>query len=220
MKIDTKWQKIPSAVSDEQVVLEYEALDRICSELYSRLGFGTAIEVGSFKGKSTAIIAQYFRVFAIDVWGTTENLGSTSEMKSYGDFGGDILKSFMKNMTERKLIYWEKEKDSIDRVYAICSTSKILERLPFLGISFAFIDAEHTYPAAYYDLTRCRDHLCRDGVIAIHDCMRPGWGYGDKNRSEVDPWFGNKLSLDRFLEENADFEIKEHTEGIVFIGRK
>lgn len=217
--MDTRWDDIPSMVNDPQVILEYAALDRHANEVVSRLGGGVCIEVGSFHGKSTALLAQYFVVLAIDTWGLGIEQGNTGRMAGYKDFGGSALRSFLDNMTDRQLIHWQYEEKSCDRVHALCTTSRLLEHIPPIGAKFAFVDAEHTYPAAYYDMVRVARHLVVGGVFAIHDIGRPGWGWGDKSRSDVDPWHGNWRSHEQFLDEYSNFAVKEHVEGIMFIER-
>ncbi len=219
--IETNWQDIPSMVNDYQVEKEYLELDRQCKEIYRNIGTGWCIEVGCFHGKSTALLAQYFKVLAIDTWGLGWEQGATGRMSNYSDFGGDAFKEFLKNMIDRKLIHWDGEEESVDRVHPVCSTSKVLDSLPYLEANFAFVDAEHTYPAAYKDLVRCARQLREGGVLSLHDIARPGWGWGDLSRDEVDPWHGNFLSMNKFMEKHYSiFRIKEHCEGIMFFEKE
>lgn len=220
MKIETKWKDIPTLVTDEQVVREYEAMERYAEEAYNNLGRGLAIEVGSFWGRSTALLAQFFTVFAIDTWGLGTNQGARGEMKEYDDFAGPALDTFFKNMTDRDLIYWDHAELSQDRIHAICSTSKFLENVPYLDVRFCFVDAEHSYPASYYDMKRCADHMAVGGIMALHDCARPTWGWAfdeGVERSDMDPWWENLVSLTQFLDENRKFTIYDHVEGMVFV---
>jgi cephalosporin hydroxylase len=217
--VKTNWKEIKCMVEDEQVEKEYLALDKVCGEVREELGFGLCIEVGSFRGRSTALLAQYFIVMAIDTWGLGEDQGQTGTMENYSDFGNEI-KPFLKNMTDRELIYWLGSSNSVNRVIPICGVSGVLHAFPYLGAKFVFIDADHTYPSVLHDINSCAKHLEVGGIISIHDYCRPGWGYGDKSRDEVDPWYGNKKSVDEFLERNKNFEIKNQVEGILFIEKK
>ena len=153
----------------------------------------------------------------IDLWCVFEELGAVFLVISYQDIGGVAFGKFIRNMLNEKVIPWEHEPDACLSVVPICSTSEFLDYLPSLNAHMAFVDAEHTWPAAYYDMVRCSRHIVPGGIIALHDVARPGWGWGDCSRSQVDPWAGNYKSYQAFLSEHMDFKVEKHTQGILFM---
>ncbi len=222
------WEDVPTAVmGDKGLDEEYDKFEQWCSEALNTIGFGPAIEVGSFWGRSTAIMAQFFEgVIAIDLWGTEDELGNTSEIKGYNDIGLAQWPTFIRNMTKHNLVDWDKNKEALRRVFPVCSTSYFLNlfKKPIDAV-VCHIDAEHVYPAAYNDLKRCARHLTSGGFLILHDYKRvPGpneetrWGWElDKKGDPIcvggDPWAGNAQSVDMFLSENGNFKIKEHFRG-------
>jgi predicted O-methyltransferase YrrM len=188
---------------------EFEKLEEWAKA--SHEGGGTsALEVGSYHGKSTVIMAQFFNpVYAIDLWGNVEQ-----GLRGYQDIGQHHFEPFIKNIISLNLI---------DHVFPIVSSSSILELLPPLNIDFVYIDASHMYEDVKKDLLFVRRHLSNIGCIACDDYKRPGWGYppynpGNPHHGPNDPWKGVAKAIDEFLATN-DFKIIEHHLGKVLIGK-
>lgn len=218
--IELDWRNVGTTVEDPTLEIEYGAMESLARGIVEKKGDGIAIEVGSFWGKSTVLLAQFFNVIAIDIWGIGQAQGNTGAMAKYSDIGGDSFSVFIKNVTERGLIYWDKNEMSQSRIIPICGTSIVLDHFPQLDARFAFVDAEHTYPSAYNDMCRCARHLIPGGILALHDCARPKWGWPDFSRNEADPWDGNYQSFCKFIDDNQDFRVLDHVEGIMFMEKK
>lgn len=202
------WQSIFSMGE----IPEFIKLEEWCDTCKSN-GGTRALEIGSFQGKSTTIIAQYFDVvYAVDLWGNVDN-----GLGSYTDIGQHHFLSFIKNMTNLKLI---------DQVIPIVGTSQGLETLPNLNVDFIYIDASHYYEDVKKDINCAVKHLSRTGVLAGDDYKRPGWGYppydpNHPHHGPNDPWSGVAKAFDEFLAQNpAGFQIKEHFLGKILISRK
>lgn len=167
------------------------------------------LEIGSFHGKTTAIMAQFGEVIAVDLWGNVESGLGNKENVGQMNFG-----HFIENMIRLGLI---------ERVHPVCSTSKFLNFLPPLVLDVAFIDGDHSYEAVKLDIDRCERHVDEGGMIILHDVRRPGWGFpypdgSPPDRSEQDPWGGVARACDELLETRR-FKIYEHYLGIVALER-
>jgi predicted O-methyltransferase YrrM len=168
------------------------------------------LEIGSYHGQSTAILAQFGRVFAVDLWGNVDN-----GLGCYNDIGQHHFTSFIQNMIRLKLI---------EEVIPIASTSKFLDFMPFMNFDIIFIDASHQYDDVKLDINRSMRHLSSDGLFIFDDYKRPGWGYPpyDPNHpyhGPTDPWVGVAKAIDELLEHNI-FEIKEHFKGKLCLRRR
>jgi predicted O-methyltransferase YrrM len=186
---------------------EFNKLDSWAKICYDN-GGTRALEIGSFHGKSTALLAQYFEpVYAVDLWGNVDD-----GVKSYSDIGQHHFISFIKNMIQLKLI---------DRVIPVVGTSTVLNLFPCLDVDFIYIDGSHKYEDVKQDLILSSRHLSDIGVMAMDDYKRPGWGYppydpNHPHHGPNDPWSGVARAVDEFLVE-YNFEIKEHNLGKVLI---
>lgn len=184
---------------------ELEKLESWCSEKRDSMGRDLiSLEIGSYKGKTTAIMAQFGAVYAVDLWGNVDD-----GIGCYADIGQHHFVAFIQAMIRLKLI---------ERVHPIVSTSVVLESLPNLSLDFAFVDASHHYEDVKKDLWRVEPHISEGGLIACHDYKRDSWGYGDCSRSQTDPWGGVARAVDEFCE-TCQWKIKEHFLGIVLLER-
>ncbi len=207
-KREIKWWELDSMSEDVELLI----LDKFCQEVFDEVGGNTnvAIEIGSYKGKTTAIIAQYFRhVIAIDLFG--DLLAGTE----YKNLIGTGFKIFIDAMKHANLI---------EIIHPVVSTSIILETLPNLEADLAFVDGDHHREAALLDLERVKRHITRKGLIILHDFERPSWGYdplpGEPMRDPVDPWHGVSEAVHEFLGNNEDFELYAHERGVGVLRRK
>jgi predicted O-methyltransferase YrrM len=168
------------------------------------------LEIGSFKGQSTAMLAQFGQVLAVDLWGNVD-FGP----KYYDEIGTHHYLSFIGNMTRLKLI---------DRVFPITSTSSVLEFLPNMALDVVFIDAGHFYEDVKKDIEMSLPHVGSKSLMIFDDYMRPGFGYppfdpNHPHHGPVDPWIGVKQAVDELLTK-GDFEIVEHYYGKICLRRK
>lgn len=187
---------------------EFKKLEEWCNECYLN-GGRRALEIGSFHGKSTAILAQFFDVvYAIDLWGNVDN-----GIINYQDIGQHHFISFIQNMINLKLI---------DHVIPIVGTSRVLTTLPFLELDFIYIDASHYYEDVKLDIQNSLPHLKSGGWLVGDDYKRPGWGYppfdpNHPHHGPNDPWSGVAISFDELMKTNSDLKIHEHFLGKISI---
>lgn len=205
------WKSIESMSTDD----ELEKLEKWTKQQYDKKQKELRIiEIGSFKGKTTALLAQFGIVYAIDIW---SNVDQGIRGDSYNSTGQHHYISFIQNMVRLKLI---------DRVFPITSTSKFLDTLPNLGVDIIFIDGCHFYDEVKQDLNLSFRHLNDDGIIVVHDYLRDGFARPPYNKDhphhtfdpKKDPWWGVARAVNEFIG-LGEFGIQEHFCGIVYLKR-
>lgn len=190
---------------------ELEKLEEWTRSLHEQRGRELRIlEIGSFQGKSTALLAQCGPVIAIDLWANVDDGLASKD----GPASHDHFKAFVDNMRRLGLV---------EHVHPIISTSKILNILPPLNLDLAFVDASHSYVEAKKDITRTMLHVQVGGLMVVHDVKRPGFGYppfdpNHPHHGPCDPWGGVARSVDELLE-TGSYRVYEHFLGIMAIER-
>ena len=190
--IPLDWQNVRPIISSQE---EYEWFDHIASDHYSNLGRDLlSLEIGSYCGQTSVLLAQYGPVFAIDLWGDVHNgLGHMSNI------GQVNFVPFIQNIIRY---------DLVERVFPIVSTSAVLDKLPQMAFDIIYVDAAHYYEPAKLDIDRSKRHLAPNGLLVCHDYKRPG------DAAHI----GVNRAVDEFLE-SGEFKIKEHFKGLVVLER-
>ena len=135
---------------------------------------GTIVEVGSWKGKSTAYLGvevinsgKDIKVYAVDTW-----LGSPNEDVHQNDpavVSGTLFDLFVNNMepiNNQKKIIWPMRSDSTE-------ASKEFEDG---SVDCIFIDASHDYENVKKDITTYLPKVKSGGILAGHDWSWHGVG--------------------------------------------
>jgi hypothetical protein len=133
---------------------------------------GVVVELGSWKGKSSVMLAAGLLgkrnacLYCIDPFGRDEN--ADYQEKYYDkllDQGGDIEKIFELNMTTC----------GVDRVVKALKgySFEVIEGWA-QPIDVLFIDTNHEYDAVLRDFTQWSVHVKRGGIVAFHDATE-GW---------------------------------------------
>jgi len=207
------WRSVNSMSDDCELekLEEWASAASLDSDYLSPL----AIEIGAWKGKTTAILAQFFNVWVVDLWGDLNQGLNKPEL-----IGRETWPEFIGNMTRL---------DLLKRVTPMVTTSDFLLGLgaaqnnPEPIFDFAFVDGAHDYESVWRDLLRVVMFMKEDAPIVLHDYKRPGYGYppydpNHPHHGPVDPWSGVQRAVDDFVQEYP-YEIKEHYEGIVLLGQ-
>lgn len=175
---------------------EQVELDRIVCEFQHKMGRGLNIlEIGSYRGQSTVLLAQYGHVIAIDLWGDVDH--GVMHPESYGKVN---LQHFVVNVSQFGLLG--------TRIFPIVGTSEILDRLHPESLDLVYIDADHSYEPCKADLTRAITYLSPDGMLLCHDYKRPG------DAAHI----GVNRAVDELLAQ-GEYGIKEHFGGLVCLQR-
>jgi hypothetical protein len=200
--INTQWETIHSMSEDCELhkMAEWVKYARTISSS------NVAIEVGSFQGKTAALIAQYYPiVFAIDLYGKIED-----GMGSYNAIGKINLNIMIENIKTRGLI---------GIVVPVVGPSTILEFFKGIDLGFIFIDGAHDYKNVKSDLLMAHEIINDKTLVVVHDYKRPGFGYPpyDENHPHHgphDPWWGVAKAVDELIDCGM-YEIFNHHKGIV-----
>jgi predicted O-methyltransferase YrrM len=138
---------------------------------------GLYVEVGSFKGLSTAIVGKannYINLVCIDIWHGPE---------SYNDDRDKIHEIFIKNMESVEIL---------DRIITYNMKSiKAVELIKDSSADMIFIDGSHEENDVYFDIKLYYPKLKKNGIFLVHDCV---------------PETGVKNALDKFMSENNNLE--------------
>jgi len=132
---------------------------------------GTIVEIGSWKGKSTFVLARGLRkgtVFTIDPFDASGEMGSAD---SYAREKGEkpLYDQFIETMTKLQVIH---------KIKPLVGFSHEFSEM--IGvIDFLFIDGDHSMEACSYDFDTYSPKVVEGGYIALHDY--------DANRDELGP---------------------------------
>jgi hypothetical protein len=199
--IKTDWKSIPTMGPD--VYHEFDKIEWWAKKRYEEVGSNRlAIEIGSYHGRSSSLIAQYFNLISLDLWGKHEH--------SAFDTAGDFIGPFIKNVRDRDLL--------IKRIFPIISDSSFLEKLPTpLNADFAFIDGDHHYEPCRSDAFRIERHLSPSSYLIFHDFQvgGPTWPNIALPNQTVFP--GIDEAVRDFLSAYPNYEVIEHYGGVLVV---
>lgn len=128
---------------------------------------GLAVEVGSWRGRSTLVVASNLpsraRLYAVDTWAGTPDDPEQHD-RLYAD-AGDVYADFCRNL---------KAPIRAGRVTPLRMTSlegaaELLRRHGPGSFDFVFIDADHRYEAVAADIAAYLPLVRRGGIISGHD---------------------------------------------------
>ncbi len=191
-KLEREYLSIHGYMVDQ----ELEALDRWADEVWQR-GGARAVEIGSWHGRTTILLARYFTVHAIDLWGNIEDGTKNPELIGKYSWPG-----FIENVVKRDLLVGEDQ-----RIYPVCTNRQYLHEIK-LKFDFAFVDGAHDYENCILDLVTCAKYLKKGGYLVAHDYKREGYpDFMPGVDRAVDEMIGN------------GWKVYEHIEGIIALRR-
>lgn len=153
-----------------------------------------AIEIGSWKGHSSAFIGEITKekqahLYCIDHWLGTEGVFHHNLVK-------DCFLIFRENINKLGLM---------DNVSPMIMSSESANSIVSDNIAdMIFIDADHRYKYARWDIEHWYNKLKVGGVLCGHDCEKKYTDYSQKEQ----------IIIDNHLVEDYNNEVKCHT-GIV-----
>jgi hypothetical protein len=151
----------------------------------------TFVEVGAWKGKSTAYICvelananKKIDFFVVDTWNGSAEHKANPEITNLYDI-------FISNMKSLENFYHPMRMTSLEAAEKFADNS----------IDFIFIDASHEYQDVYNDLKAWYPKLKNGGIMAGHDYYpkQPTWGGVHKAVNELFPNFHQHIDGDCFM---------------------
>jgi hypothetical protein len=182
---------------------EFEKIEEWAIKRYKEVGDNRlAAEVGSFEGRSSALLAQYFNLLSMDIFGGHDN----SPYETMGDF----VAPFIKNMRDRDLLR--------KRVFPVISDSSYLDTFPNpLGIHFALVDGDHNYYRCYADAFRLERHLVSGAYLVFHDFQRRGPQWPHFPPPDQTEFPGVDRAAREFMGQFKNYEVLEHFCGVLIL---
>lgn len=138
----------------------------------------TVVEVGSWKGKSTSVLAETIqkhngKVFAVDHWEGDEGTWNKPVAETY-----DIFAIFRRNM---RLLGLE------DIVHPLVMASEVAFSLfADESLDLIFLDGDHKYKGFKQDLENWLPKLKKGGIICGHDCEGKYSNYPEEIKRAID----------------------------------
>jgi predicted O-methyltransferase YrrM len=139
---------------------------RVLIELANKVGKGGCIfvEIGSWKGKTAAVLAYVASKYDGIVYTIDHFMGNIGTGRDNVAEIVDLFSIFRTNM--RTLGFWQTTVKPL--VMDSISASKIFKEA---SIDLLFIDAGHTYTEIYQDIKIWLPKVKRGGIICGHDCQ-------------------------------------------------
>jgi Methyltransferase domain len=130
---------------------------------------GVYVEVGAWKGKSTAYLASLtktrpIRLFVVDTWRGSGGRDAASDCYTdplLAEYGGDVFDCFLANMQSCGVL------ESL--VPLRMRSAQAVGLFPDESVDFCFLDAAHDYDSVLADLNAWYPKVKRGGTIAGHD---------------------------------------------------
>jgi predicted O-methyltransferase YrrM len=186
---------------------EYDKLEGWASEMEEKFGEDqTFIEIGSYHGRSTTLLAQYAKIIACDYFGSIDG------GPCFPSVAADHIQPFIRTMRKFDLLG--------KKVFPVISGSEVLNTLTPQNASLIFIDGDHSYEKCLLDLQRSHRHLRTGGYMVVHDMQREGPLYPAFSTKETDGQFGVSRAVHEYMDNNKDYELVEHYTGIICFCRR
>jgi len=133
-----------------------EGLAKLCEWANEQGATGRAVEIGSYSGEGTVVLAKYFKdVLAVDPW-----------------LNGYDINDRASQQCPMKFVFEAFEERTKGIVNIMFSRGKSLDALEFVAdgsCDFVYIDGDHRYEGVLADLKGWRKKLKEGGIMAGHD---------------------------------------------------
>lgn len=156
---------------------QQEGLANLCKWANEKGATGTAVEIGSYSGEGTMILAKYFKhVLAVDPWLNGYDINDVASSQCPMKF---VLAKFHENT---------KGFDNVSY-----SQSKSLDALDFIKdgeLDLVYVDGDHRYEAVLADLKGWLPKLRAGGIMAGHD-----WSFKDVQKALAEVFLNKEAVL-------------------------
>lgn len=160
------------------------------TEMVRRFPRGTFVELGSWKGRSTAFLGveilnagAAIRAYAVDMWSDDITGGAKKTMTEQGLTGDTLYDMFIENIAPVSDVITPLRMTTLEAAAQFDNDS----------VDFVFVDADHSYAAVKEDIHTWLPKMKDGGILAGHDY---GWAGSVQNavhdaigyRDWSDPW--------------------------------
>ncbi|WDP89247.1 MAG: class I SAM-dependent methyltransferase [Desulfobacter sp.] len=163
-KIDFQFlNTIKGFMHDEEVVRLYDVA-------LEASAMGPLLEIGSYCGRSAAVIGQACRENSGILYSIDHHRGSEEQQPGEEYFDPDLYDGAVLGVNTLPLFRQTLERAGLeDTVVPIVSSSATAGRMWCTPLAMVFIDGGHSYEAARTDLTTWAPRLMPGGYLVIHD---------------------------------------------------
>ncbi len=163
-KIDFEFlNTIKGFMHDEEVERLFE-LSRLASVM------GPLLEIGSYCGRSAAIIGQACKENTSVLYSIDHHRGSEEQQPGEEYFDPDLYDDRTDGVNTFPLFRETLKRAGLEEtVVPIVSSSEVAGRMWQTGLSMVFIDGGHSFEAAHTDFITWSPHLISGGFLVIHD---------------------------------------------------
>ncbi|MCG8689145.1 MAG: class I SAM-dependent methyltransferase [Desulfobacterales bacterium] len=146
-----------------------EAL-RLYDVSYEASKMGPLLEIGSYCGRSAAIIGSACKANTSILYSIDHHTGSEEQQPGEEYFDPDLYDDSTEGINTLPLFRNTLEKAGLEEtVVPIVSKSEIAGRMWKTPLAMVFIDGGHSFEAAHTDFTTWSPHIMKDGFLVIHD---------------------------------------------------
>jgi predicted O-methyltransferase YrrM len=139
------------------------------AEMVRRYPGGTFVELGSWKGRSTAFLGVEIinadtgiRAYAVDVWSDDISGGAKKTMDEQGLTGNTLYDLFIENVAPVSSVITPMRMTTVQAASQFADGS----------VDFVFVDADHSYEGCKQDIHAWLPKVKHGGILAGHDY---GW---------------------------------------------
>lgn len=131
---------------------------------------GPVLEIGSYCGRSAAIIGQACKENKSILFSIDHHRGSEEQQPGEEYFDTDLYDDRTKGVNTLPLFRQTLRQAGLEEtVVPIVSTSAVAGRMWQTSLSMVFIDGGHSFEAAHTDFITWAPHLMTGGLLVIHD---------------------------------------------------
>jgi predicted O-methyltransferase YrrM len=139
---------------------QQEGLAKLCQWANESGANGAAVEIGSYSGEGTEVIAKYFKtVLAVDPWINGYDIGDVASQQCPMKFVFEAFQNRTKPLGNVSF-----------------SRGKSLDALEFVAdgsLDLVYVDGDHRYEAVLADVNGWEPKLRQGGIMAGHDWSFP-----------------------------------------------
>ncbi len=147
-----------------------EEVERLFKVASTASEMGPLLEIGSYCGRSAAIIGQACKENSSILYSIDHHRGSEEQQPGEEYFDQDLYDERTCRINTFPLFRETLKRAGLEEtVVPMVSSSEVAGRMWQTGLSMVFIDGGHSFKAAHTDFITWSPHLITGGFLVIHD---------------------------------------------------